>query len=163
MISHGIAAATPVLARPLVRRKDGWEGALKRWVNRAQNARWNPGAWDCCMAPCDAILEMTGVDCGARVRGKYTTMEGAALVVIRLHYPIASFEAAVAAEWTHHGLVECPVPMARRGDVVMFDQPAPHGVTWGIVDLTGIRFVAAGKEGLMWGPVAKCRRAWRVE
>lgn len=116
------------------------------------------------MSWCDAVREMTGVDPGGRVRGRYTTMDGAALTVIRLHYDagVRTFEDAVAAEAVHHGLVGTTPGLARRGDVVCFDQPPPHGVTWGIVDLNGERFVAAGRQGLMWGPVAKCRRAWAV-
>ena len=164
-IGAGIAAAPRLTEGAPLRRFPDWEHRLARWINQAQRRRWQPGAWDCCMAPCEAVREMTGVDPGARVRGRYTDMPGAAYTVIRLHYDagIRAFEAAVAAEWTHHGLIGWErVAQARRGDVVCFDQPPPHGVTWGIVDLTGERFVAAGRDGLMWGPVAKCRRAWAV-
>ena len=164
-LGAGIAAAARLTEGAPLRRLPDWEARLSRWINQAQNRRWDPGRWDCCMSWCDAVREMTGVDPGARVRGRYTTMEGAAATVIRLYYDagIRSFEAAVAAEMVHHGLVGWDRPaQARRGDVVCFDQPPPHGVTWGIVDLTGERFAAAGRDGLMWGAVAKCRRAWAV-
>lgn len=162
-LSIGAASATRVNEGKSMRRFSDWETRLLRWINQAQNRKWMPGEWDCCMAPCEAVREMTGVDPGVRVRGHYTTMEGAALTVIRLHYDagLRTFEDAVAAEWVHHGLVGSTPGMARRGDVVMFDQPQV-GPTWGIVDLSGTRFVAAGKKALMWGPVEKCRRAWRV-
>lgn len=165
MFSADIAAATRLTEGRPLRRLPDWEARLSRWINAAQNRRWDPGRWDCCMSWCDAVLEMTGVDPGARVRGRYTTMLGAAQVVIKLHHPeVDSFEAAVAAEMAHHGLVGWErVSQARRGDIVCYDERPPHGVTWGIVDLTGERVVAATRpSGLMWGPVAKCRRAWAV-
>lgn len=163
MLSLGATAATRVTEKPL-RRFPDWEQRLQRWINQAQNRTWMPGIWDCCQAPAEAVREMTGVDVGARTRGRCETLEGQAAVVMRLHHDagIRTFEDAVAAEWVFNGLVGSTPGMARRGDIVMFDQPPPHGPTWGIVDLSGQRFVAAGRDGLMWGPVERCRRAWRV-
>ena len=166
MISIGIAAA-PRLASPPVIRFVDWDRRLRAWIDGAQSRRFIWGEWDCCLAMADAVRTMTGVDVADRVRGKYggkmAPSENAldvAKLIMRLT-GVATFEGAVAAEITLHGLPEIRPQFAQRGDVAMGD--GPDGPTWGIVDLTGARALfALAPRGLQWIALAKCRRAWKV-
>lgn len=156
-----IAAQPRLSAIPQVRRRADWEHRLQAWINAAQSRRFVWGDWDCCMAMCDAVRAMTDSDPGVRVRGQYSDQLEVARLVMRLT-GVATFEGAVAAELAQQGIPPADsVAQARRGDVAAFDQPAA-GPTWGVVDLTGRRVVAASLKGLVWAPLDKCRRAWLV-
>jgi Domain of unknown function (DUF6950) len=163
MITSGhLASGPPAPAErlpPKVERKPEWPRLLTMWIHKAQSQRFIWGSWDCCMAMCDGVRTIANVDPGARVRQQYTDQLGAARVVMRLTH-VPWFEGAVAAELQYHGLIECPVDFAGRGDVVMGD--SQDGPTWGLIDETGQRAVFAAQKGARWAAKAQCRRAWRV-
>jgi hypothetical protein len=139
-----------------VRRLSNWPGLHARFLSERAALPFEWGKNDCCLFACDGILTTTGLDPAAKIyRGKYHDKLGAA----RLLRKQGGVERLAARVCKAHGFKGCPVAMARRADIVLFNMPGV-GLTLGICDGARSAFVAEG--GLVWYPTLQCRRAWRI-
>ena len=139
------------------RRHNNWPEKMNEAIDRHRATPFAWGTSDCCLFACDVILETTGIDPGADLRGAYASRLGAARVLKRL----GGVEAIAEARCTEHGFAELPsVSFAQRGDVVLLDTPR-EGPALGIC--VGSRAAFMGPNGLEFVLVSNCRRAWRVE
>ena len=138
-----------------LRRHRDWEARLAAAIeaSRAKPFAW--GDFDCALAMADLVAAMTGVDAGARFRGRYKTARGAAGALRR--------RGAGTLEATLTALFGDPVPrtFAQRGDVVLVDTEA--GPAAGVVALDGASMhVAAPERGQIRLPLRLATMAWRV-
>lgn len=127
-----------------------WAHALSAlMLERAQQ----PFAWglnDCASMAADAVLALRGEDLLAELRGPRRTERAAR----RQERAIGGIPAALARA----GLVETPPTLAQRGDLVWLAQgrQCVLAVCWGELA------AAPGPEGLVFEPMERAVRAWRV-
>ena len=140
-----------------------WE---KQFFKLIQERKAQPFIWgenDCCLFACDAIERMTGTDPAAWFRGKYKTQRGA-YKKLKEFSGGGILEAAVkiTARLGYQGINPL---LAQRGDVVYCEsiETEEMGVnhSLGIVSLNG-EIAIPGKHGLIFIPLARATRAWRV-
>lgn len=139
-----------------MKRFEDWPLRLEKFLAEAEQKTFEWGSFDCCLFSCDAVLATTGVDLAAGFRGQYSSELGAAKLLTR-YRGVPGVAWKIAAE---HGILEVPVLMAQRGDVVMIDSPL--GPTLGIVGLHGHKAKFITPEGLKDYPVGDCTKAWRI-
>jgi Domain of unknown function (DUF6950) len=65
-------------------RVEGWEQMLFEAVEEARGKEYVLGKHDCALFAIDLLSKITGVDYGAKVRGKYKTLTGAKGLIKRL-------------------------------------------------------------------------------
>ncbi len=141
----------------VVTRLSNWPTLLAAFIESRRSVPFEWGKNDCCLFPCDGILAFTGLDPAAKMfRGKYHDALGAA----RLLKKHGGVEAVAEMQCAKYGFTECPVPLARRGDLVLCEATADEGPALGLCD--GARSVFPGATGMVWHPTLNCRRAWRV-
>ena len=130
-------------------RKPDWRLRFDAFLSQRQSVPFRWGENDCCLFAADCVLAITGVDLavefrgmGARRSARFVRAAGGleALVSRYLGFPIAAQDAA-------------------QGDVVQ--------VRTGKRMAIGIRADAAhvvgpGAAGLVWLPLARANRAWKV-
>lgn len=135
-------------------RLDGWEQRLDAAL---EAARHEPFAWgknDCVLFACTVVAALTGVDHGARVRGRYKSQRGAFTMLRR----IWGGNVDVAATKALGEPLEHPL-CAQRGDVVAV-QMATGDMALGIS--TGRHIAVAGEMGLSFFSITQALTAWRV-
>lgn len=137
-----------------LKRKEDWPERLAEYLDAREFAPFRWGLNDCGLFAADAILEMTGVDVAANVRGKYTNCSTA----LRLIRGIESFTERVA---TFYGLDEIAPREAWRGDLVLIQSLATNDVAAGIIGMLGLP-VCVGVEGMHMQPPDSVLRAWRI-
>jgi hypothetical protein len=142
-------------------RVQDWPTLLFHFIEARRHTPFAWGRQDCCLFACDGILAQTGFDPAAKVfRGQYRDRLGATRLV-RKH---GGVEAIAVKFLGSPGYAEVPVLMAQRGDVVLIDQIDPEysgmGAALGIC--LGVEAAFPGASGLVFHPVSKCLRAWRV-
>jgi hypothetical protein len=152
----------PPSARPFLfsmTRHPDWSTRLSKFlVDRDQV----PFAWqanDCATFSCDAIQAITGVDLAAVYRGTYKTQRGS-LRAIRKVCGGSSVEDAAVHAATQHNLPEINPRMAGRGDWVLL--PNGEQRMLGIVALDGKHAVAVADQGLIFVPLTRALRAWKI-
>lgn len=118
--------------------------------------RDTPFAWgvhDCCLWSATAAQAQTGTDLAARWRGTYSSRSEARALIAR------DFGGEIENIPANCGLSEVPVPSAKRGYIVSAHFKG-YGVSLGVC--IGSRAAFAGKTGLVFVPMERVRRAWRV-
>jgi hypothetical protein len=110
------------------------------------------GAWDCGLFSAACVQAMTGVDIAAEFRGRYKTAKGARRV---MRGTMGEMMTRVAATY---GMPEIRPSLAQRGDMVMID--TPDGEALGIC--IGATIACLSPFGLLFLPMTRARRAWRV-
>ncbi|MBP3958333.1 hypothetical protein J8F10_24050 [Gemmata sp. G18] len=130
-------------------RTEGWESLLNEYVAASAGKEFDWGEHDCGLWSGTWVLLCTGRDFVSRWKGTYRTTRGAKLAMARLGFNGVE---AVAAD----ALEEKPVPLARRGDLVLHPQGA-LGICNGRVS----HFVTA--SGLTTIDTLACTRAWGVD
>jgi hypothetical protein len=145
----------------MIARRHDWPERLAEFFESRRDRGFEWGVNDCCLFACDAILAMTDVDLAQDFRGKYSSEEGAALAILKF---AGSFDRMADKIAEAHAIAAIPILMAQRGDVVMFEQQAPQGMTLGIVWMAGTHAVSLGLDGQVRVPVygSECRKAWRI-
>ena len=142
-----------------MQRRSDWQGALDEFVLANQHRRFEYGKWDCCLFVCDAIIQMTGIDLATSYRGEYSTRKGA-LRAIREQLGTASIQAVVENAATVHHMLEVPVPLAHRGDMVLIARGREYSL--GLVALNGRDVIVTSRRGLWRLPLSCAVRAWHV-
>jgi hypothetical protein len=141
-----------------------WPTLLFHFIEARRNTPFAWGRQDCCLFACDGILAQTGLDPAAGLfRGKYRDALGAARLV-RKHGGVEAIATKVCTGLGYHPV---PVLMAQRGDVVLLSARAAGSAgMFGREPVLGLclggEAAFTGQAGLVFHPVANCRKAWRV-
>lgn len=160
---------------------EGWEGRLAGFVSQARTRPFQWGVFDCCLMPCDAVVEIAGVDPAAALRGRYTTRLGAIRALKRFVGPPACAKPGLrygegrnAKKWglteaakkiaATLGAPEVSVRLAQRGDICLITDR--EIVTGGLDAVLGVclgEFAGVmGPDGLRLLPMSRVARAWKV-
>ena len=145
-----------------ISRVEGWEGRLAAFVAQARSRPHQWGVFDCCLAPCDGVREITGVDPATALRGRYKTERGALLALRRFAGGgLVETVEKIAADL---GAPEVGTGFASRGDVVLVTDPAVSRADFGgFLGLCLGRDVAVMTlEGLRLWPLEPDWRVWKV-
>ena len=143
-----------------MKRYDDWPKRLDTFFRQRMNQPFEWGAQDCGLFAADAILEMTGEDLAAGLRGRYSTAQEAIDLIAA---ETAGGGLAELAEMLTEraGLVKVSVLAARRGDLILLDMDGKPAL--GILSLDGIHATMPGEHGLLnVYPVSETTAAWRV-
>ncbi|MDO8932069.1 MAG: hypothetical protein Q7U97_06730 [Rhodocyclaceae bacterium] len=132
-----------------MKRLEDWPERLMAFIEVRRGSAFLWGKNDCCTFTADAIVEMTGTDPMAELRGRYNSAKSAAVVMAR----VGGIEA-----WLDARLPTINPGLAQRGDVVMF--AALDGPALGIV--LGAQAAGVRPEGVTWVPATRWTKAWRV-
>lgn len=115
------------------------------------------GGQDCCLAACDAVRAITGVDPAAPLRGTYHDRRTAFAALRRFAGGwLPETAERIAGELQAK---EVAPLQAQRGDVVLI-----HAGRWWALGTCNGAHVAVAREpkGLVWLPLSAASRAWRV-
>jgi len=137
-------------------RYEDWPSRLDAILRETARRELEYGQLDCCMFCANAVLAITGHDPAYDLRGQYDS-ENAAYALMKEKFG-GYIEKTVAALAKRSGFEEIPVPMARRGDVVLVGSNRQCAA--GVVDLSGK--AAVYPKRLIAVPITNARRAWRV-
>jgi hypothetical protein len=148
-------------SRPRTARVQDWPTLLFHFIESRRSTPFAWGRHDCCLFAADGILAQTGLDLAAGIfRGKYRDALGAARLV-RKH---GGIEAIAVKGCARFGYKPVPVLMAQRGDMVLLPASATgnpgKGPALGVC--VGAEAAFPGASGLVFLPMASCRRAWRI-
>lgn len=131
-------------------RRQDWPERLFAMIEARRATPFEWGAHDCCSFAADAVLEMTGTDPIADLRGQWTD-EVSALRLLKAHGGLE----ALATE--RLGVLIAPA-FAQRGDVVLHTLTGREALGVCIGD----RFAAVGDVGVELVPMSHAVQAWRV-
>lgn len=109
---------------------------------------------NCCFFACDWLAILTGDDPAAPYRARVCD----ALSAARAFSAEGGVEAIAERICAERGWPECPVALARRGDVVLVE--GDGGAALGVC--AGELSAFAGPKGITWCATLSCRRAWRI-
>ena len=140
-------------------RLPNWQSRLERFFLAHAADRFVYGSWDCCLFVCSAIEAMTGTDPAASFRGNYRT-QAEAMSAVRAYAGTASIRALARKVTAEFGMQPVPLPLARRGDLVLFKRA--RGYSLGILSLNGIDVTALGAKGYFQVPLNAAKSCWRV-
>lgn len=137
----------------MTRRFEDWPSRLFGFVEsrRAEPFAW--GSQDCCLFAADAVQAITGVDPAASLRGYTSKAEAVELIA-----KYGTLEDLVSGKCREMNFVEVAPKLAQRGDLVVFENAGNPAL--GVC--LGAHAAFPGKDGLVFHPLAECRRAWRV-
>lgn len=152
----------------MLTRFEDWPRRLDAAIQAAASRPFAWGQHDCCVWACDTVLDFTGCDLMAPLRGRYGDARSAALAMRR--YAGAGLEAVARRLADGHWLEEVPPGFAQRGDVVLAQVNTPEGPNGGerradalgLVGINGRDALFAGGIGLVAMPLRHCRLAWRI-
>lgn len=135
-------------------RIDNWPAALALFIEekRAQPFDWRQN--NCAFFACDWLAILVRVDPAKPYRRRCTSAVSAA----RLLRAGSGLVALASEDFARRGWPEVPPARARRGDVAT--TTTPQGEALGVV--IGAQVAHAGPNGLVFTPLANCRRAWRI-
>ena len=141
-----------------MQRVEGWEKKLNARIENHLVLKQVWGEVDCCMFPCDWIIEATGsADPAKDFRGRYKTKIGANRAIKEF----AGDLMGVAERITLELAMEEIMPLkARRGDLAIV--PGNGGDALGVVDMTGRMVAVQGKDGLKFVQINNALKTWRV-
>jgi hypothetical protein len=144
-------AVTP-LALMTFARLPGWEERLHALIEERRHRAFAWGSHDCGLFAADAVLGTTGQDFCEGLR-TYKSALGASRV-LQAHGCADVVDLVI-----NRGFPGRQHPLdARRGDIVCAE--GGNGMTLGVV--CGVRFAWPAPDGLMFLPIDKAARAWRV-
>jgi hypothetical protein len=123
---------------------------LAEYVEAARSTPFEWGTHDCALWAARWVRLCTGNDYVSDWEGYYRTERGAKIRMTRKGF------SGVAAIASAH-LPEKPVPLARRGDLVL------HPITESLGVCSGMRSHFAGESGLVTIDTLACVRAWGVD
>lgn len=131
-------------------RRDNWPSLLAQFIEQRREEPFAWGVNDCCTFAADWVEVCAGVDYAKAWRGRYVSGLGAA----RFLDEAGGVEALVDAL----GLQRIELQLAGRGDIVA--QETGRGMTLGIC--LGVTTAFVAKTGLVFGPIANVKTAWRI-
>lgn len=137
-------------------RLPNWERKLAEWQKAATGRPFSWGDSDCCLAVCDALLAITGIDPAQSFRGNYKTKRGAYGALKR--FAGGGLVETVEKITGDLGWPEIPVLMARRGDVGLVDTDQGEA----LAICVGPKWAVQGASGLAFMSIKSGLRAWRV-
>lgn len=143
----------------MMKRLPDWEARLSAWIVANRDRQHEYGQWDCILMACSAVEAQTGVDPAAEYRGRYSDAKGAAVALRELGK-------GTLLKTVDDVFERRPVGMARRGDLVWFEQSV--GVCVGGAGLfvgeerLAERADVPMREGLIRIPRARFVKAWTV-
>lgn len=109
---------------------------------------------------------MTGIDLAVAFRGQYQSEDAALAAIGRICQDATTLEHVVEQLAAQHGIPGIKLLHARRGDVVLLDNPLPptglNRQALGIVHLNGRHVIVTGPDGLRLLRLAHVRRASRI-
>jgi hypothetical protein len=115
--------------------------------------------FDCGLFTAGALEAMTGVDLGARFRGKYAGNISAEKAMRRFcGGDLERLAETIAKEYE---LKEVAPRMAQRGDAVLIGD-GENGPALGVIDIRGNVAVTVSAAGLAYRDRESILRAWRV-
>lgn len=126
----------------------GWESILHAELQAAKDRPFIWGEHDCVTWVANVILALTGTDYMAEFRGTYDSQLGARRLIKEIG---GDLPGCVDGK-----LPSIPVPMARRGDVVLYENAL--GICCGVKS-----FFITQADGLQGIRTLQCEKAWRVE
>lgn len=146
-----------------MQRTEDWPEKMNAAIDakRAAAAEW--GVFDCCLFPADVVQAMTGVDCAAEFRGKYTDADGAFALIQPYGGTLATLLEDLAER---HGWTEWPhVNYAQRGDVLLLSPNVIAGEArfGGVMAICiGHRAMFVGQHRLLVTSMEHAVRAWHI-
>ncbi len=140
----------------LITKKPNWVSLLGSFIEANRNTPFEYGEFDCCLAVCDAIEVITGIDPAEDFRGKYNSKAGAIKFITSWN----GVEGIADEVSNNYGLEEVDPHFAGRGDVVLIKNEE-HAL--GMISTCGRKVFAAGKDGLKFVSKKEIVRAWRIE
>ena len=142
-----------------MQRFEDWPLRLEQYLISCMPERFAYGRMDCCLFVCGAISAMTGVDPGEIFRGTYMTrLEAAGR--LRSCCGKASVRLVTEQVAASLGMVEVPVPLGQRGDLLLIRRGRDYSL--GLVALDGRKMaVLTQADGVSLRPMV-AERAWRV-
>lgn len=138
----------------ILARSQDWPERLAAFIDARRYAPFAWGTNDCATLAADAVLELTGVDPMASLRGTYGTEDEADGVISAAGGLEALADSLAAAA----GLGACLPLFAQRGDVVLVE----HGNILALGVVTGDAVAVPGPDGLAFLPLRAAARAWAV-
>jgi len=151
----------------LIRRTD-WQSRLGDYL-AGSDGRFKWGNCDCCLAVCDAVMAMTGVDPAEWFRGRYQTEKGAYkmlgefLTMNKVDVP-AGFSnrvrAMTAVITKSISAIETPVLHAGRGDIALL--PCGENRASGLGIVVGDRVLTPGLSGWVANSLPVCETVWKI-
>ncbi|MGD0586693.1 MAG: hypothetical protein ABSA86_13140 [Oryzomonas sp.] len=132
-------------------RYQDWPQRLHKRIMAVHATPFEWGKHDCCLFASDTVLELTGTDHAADLRGTYSSALEAAKVLKERGGVRGIAGAALGAE--------IPATLAQRGDIVLI-QTEDHGDTLAVC--IGMQCVAPGLDKLLYLPMTAAVTAWRV-
>jgi hypothetical protein len=133
-------------------RYQDWPERLNRILKESQNTPFAWGSHDCCIFAANVILELTGVDHAADIRGTYTTAAEAARMIEERGGIKGIATTALGSEINPK--------LAQRGDVVLIQTPE-YGDTLTIC--IGHQCAGPGINHIQTRPIVDAIAAWRVQ
>jgi hypothetical protein len=130
-------------------RHEGWESSLAQYLAAAQSLEFQWGVNDCALWSAEWVRIATDKDFGAPWRGRYKTEKGAKRLMLRRQF-------SEVADIASDALVEQPVRLAKRGDLVLHPETESLGIC------NGLRSHFLGVDGHIVIDTLACPRAWEV-
>lgn len=145
-----------------LRRSEGWESRLADFVTQARSRPFLWGEFDCCLMPCEAVREITGIDPAAALRGRYKTERGA-VGALRRFAGGGLIETAEKITGDL-GMPEVALSFARRGDVCLITDPrvVPRGFDAMLGLCLGREVGVMQLDGLRLLPLSVVTTTWAV-
>ncbi len=140
-----------------VRRKENWPQLLEEAIKERANEPFKYGKHDCCLAPCDCVLAMTGVDFAEEFRGYRT--EKSAMNRLKKHKGLLGAAHYIAKKFE---IVEVQRLKAQRGDMAVVR--TEEGIeAIGIIDTSGHHILsAATPKGWKYHDLSVGIVFWRI-
>lgn len=131
----------------MMQKTEAVQAALRKWARE-------PFSWreDCMISVANYLLDVTGIDCATRFRGKYTTRNGCARISGFLRDPVKPFADCVA----EIPLLETSAP--ERGDVGV----VAYGDTVAGAICLGGKWAVRAENGVVLATPTKILKAWAV-
>jgi hypothetical protein len=147
-------------------RLDNWQANLRDVIRARKEADFGWGRNDCTQFALDAIQAVVGVDHGEGNRDRYTTPRGA-LKMLKKGYGVDTCEGLIAKFYGERK----PIAFARKGDIVVADDPASVGLdvpggseVFG--PLVGVCYghlsFFVGSYGLVWVETLACSGCYHI-
>ena len=126
-----------------------WPRALDALVRERMNQPFAWGTNDCALFAADCVLEVTGVDPAADVRGTYDSAASAARMLEKAGGVFGLAQARLGPR--------IAATLAQVGDVAMVQQDGRDV----LAVCMGEHALAPGAGGLVWLPMSAAQCAWR--
>ncbi len=136
-------------------RRSNWPAELAAFI---EERRYRPFSFEknnCAFFACDWIALVTG---GTDPAKPYRARCTSAVTTLRVAKRAGGLVALAKKDFARRGWPVVPPVQARRGDVAT--TATQQGEALGVV--IGAHVAHAGPDGLVFTPLAQCRRAWRI-